>query len=85
MKAIIRRWTPALFSDDIKRKLGVTERQVRRRLNQIQRVLHFKTFSIFLKLYIASLKKLLSLLFFFCIFKNIIGVENFSVIIFTFL
>jgi hypothetical protein len=28
IKAIIRRWTPALFTDDIKRKLGVSERQV---------------------------------------------------------
>jgi len=28
MKAIIRRWTSALFNDDVKRKLGVNERQV---------------------------------------------------------
>ena len=28
MKSIIRRWHAALFTEDVKRKLGITERQV---------------------------------------------------------
>merc|ERR1712121_391508 len=40
MKSIIRRWHSALFTDDIKRKLGITERQV---CQTNKKVVHFTT------------------------------------------